>query len=115
MSFQDRAQAALRASLTYVYGDGTLTQTSGVTITARGDTVATQSAPIAIKMQREMRGETLERENVSPNQALFYVIAEPNEGDVLTYAGEIWRIASVRADPVNAAPACVCDKVGDAP
>lgn len=112
MSYQTAARDALRYSLAFIYQDGAHTQGGTVALDARGGVSKAGATTVAIKLQRERRSETLQAANVEPHQAMFYVLTNVSEGDIITFQGESWKVTSKSEDPLGAASTCVCDKIG---
>lgn len=113
MNMIETQRRELVGALADLYGNGSLIRASRYP-DGRGGFMSTTSNKDVLVHRENTRTETVRR-NISPGNALIYVLNTdidfaPIKGDGLTYDGEDYMVVDVAQDPIGVAFECECER-----
>ncbi len=113
MTMMETQRKELVGALTDLYGHGDWVQPTRGSDGRGGYTSTTISRDVLL--HRENTREETVRRNISPGNALIYVLntgedVHPLKGDGLTHDGEAYMVVGVAQDPIGVAYECECER-----
>ena len=108
-------RASFVLALSDLYQGAELVKAGSRASNGRGGFTGSASSNNAISVHIETSHETLVARNISPDQALIYILNEtddvrPEKGDAIKFDGEDYMIIAINTDPVSVAYECTCDR-----
>lgn len=112
MNVMETQRKELVGALADLYANGDLIKSNRMINGRGGFTAITQSQQVLL--HRESTREETVRRNISPGNALIYVLntdrgVAPLKGDGITYQGQSYMVVDVAQDPIGVAYECECE------